>query len=68
METLITPISKIKDPVKKVQVTALCKWLQILHKDWTKNMNEVLQTLNLPIAIHMFITGNFSELMSLNYN
>jgi hypothetical protein len=66
--TITNPISKIKDPIKKAQVTALCKGLQILNKDGTKDINEVLQTLNLPIAIHMFITGNFSELMSLNYN
>lgn len=65
---ITNPISKIKDPVKKSQVTALCKGLQILHKDGTKDMNEVLQTLNLPIAMHMFITVNFSELMSLKYN
>ncbi len=68
METLINPISTIKDLNKKAQITALCKGLQILHKDGTKDMNEVIKTLNLPIAIHMFITGNFSELMSLNYN
>ena len=68
METLINPISTIKDSNKKVQITVLCKGLQILHKDGKKDINEVLKTLNLPIAIHMFITGNFSELMALNYN
>lgn len=68
MKTLNNPISAIKDLKKKAQITALCKGLQILHKDGTKDMNEVIQTLNLPIAIHMFITGNFSDLMELNYN
>jgi hypothetical protein len=62
------PISKIKDPVKKVQVTKICKNLQLINNEAPETINEVIQDMKLPLAVHMFIVGNFSELMSLKYN
>ena len=53
------PISKIKDPVKQVQV---------INREAPETINGVIQDMKLPLAVHMFIVGNFSELMSLNYN
>jgi len=62
------PLAKIKDKNIKVQVTRICKLLQILQKDWTKDIDSVIKEMKLPFAWHMFITGNFSELMALKYN
>lgn len=62
------PIAKIKDPKKRSQVTAICKGLQILYRDLTKNIDSVIQEMSLPLTYHMFITGNFSDLMALKYN
>lgn len=62
------PISKIKDPVKQVQVTKICKNLQLINKEAPETINGVIQDMKLPLAVHMFIVSNFSELMSLKYN
>ena len=61
------PLNRIQDIKKRKQVTEICSRIQRLHREWSKDIDEVLREMNLPIAVHLFITGNFSELMALVY-
>ena len=63
------PIAKIADPVKRKQVTEIMKRIKELNTiDKEVNLNTVLQDMKLPLAMHLYITANFHDLLSLNYN
>lgn len=63
------PIAKIADPVKRKQVTEIMKRIKELNTiDKEVNLNTVLQGMKLPLAMHLYITAHFHDLLSLNYN
>ena len=64
-------INSIKDIETRKQVTEICKRLQILkdqHNYTAKQIDDLIQNLNLPLWVHLFITGYYSELMTYKYN
>lgn len=66
---LSNPLQKIKDAKKREQLTEICKRLQIIYRaEGTQWAQKAIDTMCLPLAEHLFITGKFSELMNLQYN
>lgn len=53
------------------RLAKILKNLQILHRspDYTNNdINKIIQDMELPLGMHLFITGKFSDLMDLDYS
>lgn len=46
---------------------AIAKRLKVLSRDPSVDINKVIMSMKLPLKYHMFITANYSTLMSLNY-
>lgn len=51
------------------QAVEICKRLQALYNGGvsTNEIEAVIKQMNLPLGAHMFIMGNFSDLMGLRY-
>jgi len=45
----------------------LVKKLQLIRQDKNIDINNEIYKLNLPIGTHLFITGNFSDLMDIKW-
>ena len=43
----------------------IVKGLQILHQDPTLKPIDTIRGLNLPLGIHLYVTGNYSDLMQI---
>lgn len=46
----------------------IVKGLQTLHQDPTLKPIETIRSLNLPLGVHLYITGNYSDLMQIKIN
>ena len=51
------------------QVVGICKRLKVLKESGMENyeIESVIKQMNLPLGLHIFIMGNFSDLMELRY-
>jgi hypothetical protein len=47
----------------------ICQGLQMLHQSGKtkEEMEDIIRSLNLPLGFHLFVMGNFSDLMELKY-
>jgi len=46
----------------------LTQKLQHLNRDKKNDMNDIIHSLNLPLNYHLFVLGNFSNLMTIKFN
>ena len=59
---------KILEVLKnKPLIREICWKLKLIYKEKDVDINKVIQDMNLPLGVHLFITSNFSFLMSLIY-
>lgn len=69
MESLKRQMELSKKLAKSKEATEICKRLKMLKEDGmeTSEIESVIKQMNLPIGMHLFIMGNFSDLMELRY-
>lgn len=67
-------IAKIKKSSQSVAIFAIIKRLQSLYNmgkrysdAGTVNIDEIIKQMDLPLDIHLFITGNFNDLMEIDF-
>lgn len=72
MKTLLEKQLALHDTLRKnSKLAALVKMLQSLrnrHNYSDSQMNDLIMKLDLPLNYHMFVTGNFSALMSIKFS
>lgn len=62
-QKLITKVNKSKH---SKEIWEIVKYIKILKEDPgmpSDKIDEVIKSLNLPFSLHLFITGNFSNLI-----
>lgn len=66
MTTIERKMKLVKTLRENKKLAELVKKIQILNSDRKNNITEIIQGLDLPLNYHLFIMGNFSDLMSIS--
>ncbi len=66
-QSLITKINQSPKSKEIKQIIQRLQQLRILGKT-DAEIEEVIKKMDLPLGLHLFITGNYSSLMTIKFN